>query len=45
MQTGKQNSSKVPSGEKSIENKTNKYVERKGMKEKKEKINIEVKKR
>ena len=34
-QTGKQNNSKMPSGEKSDENKTDKYVERKGKKEKK----------
>ena len=32
-QTRKQNKSKVPSGELSNENKTNKYVERKGKKE------------
>ena len=32
-QTGKQNYIKVPSGEQSNENKTNKYVERKGKKE------------
>ena len=34
-QTGKQNKSKVPIGEQSNENKTNKYVERKGKKERK----------
>ena len=32
-QTGKQNKSKMPSGEWSNENKTNKYVETKGKKE------------
>ena len=38
-QTGKQNHSKVPSGEYSKENETNNYVERKG---KKERIDIQI---
>ena len=38
-QTGKQNKSKVPIGEQSNENKTNKYVERKGKKNSYAKLN------
>ena len=40
-QTGKENYIKVPTGVQSNENKTNKYVERKGKKEKKERIDMQ----
>ena len=40
-QTGKQNQSKMPIGEQSNENITREYVERKGKKEKKERIDMQ----